>query len=305
MEGHGAEVDLVRVYLSEVGRHALLDRRDEERLGTAVQAGRFAARRLAGSGDLDPGERAELEQHVAEGARAEQEFVEANLRLVVSIAKRYQGPGVDLMDLVQAGNIGLLRAVKGFDGRQGNRFSTYATWWIRHAVMHELGDVGRTVRLPAMLRQQISELARARDRLRESLGREATIAELASHVGLAESRVSDLLLAAQDIVSLSRPVGDAAGDELGDFLVDPHVDPGESVAGESQRRGVRDLLDHLGASQATVLRLRYGLDGTEPRSLRDVGAELGISGERVRQIEVRALHRLRRDGAALELGRAS
>jgi RNA polymerase sigma factor (sigma-70 family) len=302
----GGSVDVVRIYLDEVGERELLDRNDEERLGRAIQSGNVAATRLASVGDVGRAERAELERKVAQGAEARRQFVEANLRLVVSIAKRYRRPGVELLDLVQAGNIGLMRAVEGFEWQLGNKFSTYATWWIRHAVLRELTDATRTIRLPSQLRQQVFAVARSRDRLRIALGREPMLDDLAADLGVAPGRVLQLAALAQDAVSLSGGVGDDEGTELGELVADPKVaDPAERVAAGSEREDVRHLLDHLSAHQAAVIRLRFGLDGGEPRSLHDVGEALGISRERVRQIEVRALRHLGRDQAARALDRAS
>jgi RNA polymerase primary sigma factor len=217
----------------------------------------------------------------------------------VSLAKRYQRPGVELLDLVQAGNIGLLRAVERFDWRYGNKFSTYATWWIRQSIIRELGDAGRAIRLPVHLREQVLSLARARDRLRGELGHEPSLEEIAEAVGASRERVHELLMVADDVLSLSLPVGDAGDRELADMLADTGVvDPAEKVAGTAEQDEVRALLTHLSDHQATVLRLRFGLDGSDPRSLEEVGRVLGISRERVRQLEARALQRLRHaDGA--------
>ena len=304
--GHGAEVDLVRLYLDEIGQRALLDREDEARLGQAIQAGLQAARRLASGAVAGERSRERLRRQAGEGERARREFVEANLRLVVSVAKRYQRPGVDLLDLVQGGNIGLLRAVERFDWRLGNKFSTYATWWIRQSIIRELGDTGRAIRLPVHLREQLVSLARTRDRLRAELGHEPSVDEIAGDVGASADRVQELLAVADDVVSLSLPVGEFDDRELSDLLADEGVvDPAEKVAGTAERHEVRALLNHLSEHQATVLRLRFGLDGSEPRSLEEIGRTLGISRERVRQLEARALRRLRNDDSARSLRPAS
>jgi RNA polymerase primary sigma factor len=303
---HGPEVDLVRLYLDEIGQRSLLDRDDEARLGQAIQAGLQARRRLA-SGAVHSDRTAEnLRRRAREGERAHREFVEANLRLVVSVAKRYRRSGVELLDLVQAGNIGLLRAVERFDWRLGNKFSTYATWWIRQSIIRELGEAGRAIRLPVHLREQVVSLARARDRVRAELGHEPSVDEIAAGLGASSGRVRELLAVADDVVSLSLPVGESDDRELSDLLADNGVvDPAEKVAGSSERNEVRALLTHLTEHQATVLRLRFGLDGSEPRSLEDVGRALGISRERVRQLEARALRRLRNDEGARSLRPAS
>lgn len=299
-------VDLVRVYLDNIGHRSLLDRDDEARLGEAVQVGLAARRRLADGAVRSARSRRELIGQVDEGDRARNQFIEANLRLVVSVAKRYRRPGVELLDLVQAGNIGLLHAVERFDWRLGNRFSTYAIWWIRQAITRDLATTARTIRLPVHLRDQVVTLARARDRLRVELGHEPDIEEVATDVGITEDRARELLALADDTVSLSLPVGDTDESELGDLLPDSDVvDPAEEAATRSERRQVRHLLERLSDHEATVLRLRFGLDESQPRSLEDVGRELGITRERVRQIEERALARLRHDDTALALRRAS
>jgi RNA polymerase primary sigma factor len=302
---HGGEVDLVRVYLHEIGRQRLLDRDGEVRLAQLIERGTHAARQLAAGHDQTPAERRDLAGRVAEGARARLHFVEANLRLVVSIAKRYRRPGVDLLDLIQAGNIGLLRAVEGFDWRLGNKFSTYATWWIRQSVVSEMGGADRTIRLPVHLRAEVFGLSRTRDRLRVERGHEPEVEELAAEAGIPPERVSALLALGEETVSLSFPVG-ACDSELVDVIADLTAgDPADIVASDGQRQEVQSLLTHLGPHQADVLRLRFGLDGKPSRSLAEVGHELGISRERVRQIELRALRSLGRDEATLALRAAS
>lgn len=276
------ELDLVGVYLSEIGHHALLDRDDEARLAQAIEGG-------------TPSEREDARRQLAE----------ANLRLVVSVAKRYRRPGVPLMDLVQAGNIGLMRAVDGFDWRLGHKFSTYATWWVRQAVIAELGDAGRALHVPSHLRAQVFGLARARDRLAAQLGREPALAELAGEAGVAPERVQELLALGDGAVSLSLPLGDTDA-ELLDVVADRAAgDPGDIAADRAERLQVHGLLEHLSEHQADVLRRRYGLDGKGARSLAEVGRELGISRERARQIEARALRALARHRATRAMRPAS
>ena len=303
--GHDGQVDLVRVYLSEIGHQDLLDRDDEVRLAQAIERGFRAEQELAAGVRRTRAQRQALARQVAEGRDARQQFVEANLRLVVSVAKRYRRPGVDLLDLIQAGNIGLLRAVEGFDWRLGNKFSTYATWWIRQAVVSEMGDADRTIRLPVHLRAEVFGLARTRDRLRVELGHEPDLEELADEADVTAERVRDLLSLGEETVSLSFPVGECDS-ELVDVIADRGAgDPAEIASADMERKEVQGLLGHLGQHQAEVLRLRFGLDGKGPRSLAEVGHELGISRERVRQIELRALRSLGRDEATRALRTAS
>jgi RNA polymerase sigma factor (sigma-70 family) len=302
---NAGDVDLVRVYLSEIGHQELIDRDEEVRLAQTIERGARAERVLAAGDRMTRAEHQRLNLRVAEAAQARQRFIEANLRLVVSVAKRYRHPGVELLDLIQAGNIGLLRAVDGFDWRLGNKFSTYATWWIRQAVVSEMAGADRTIRLPVHLRAEVFGLARARDRLRVERGHEPGVDELAAETELAPARVRDLLALGEEPVSLSFPVGENDS-ELVDVIADrAAADPAEVATADVERDEVQGILDHLGRHQADVLRLRFGLDGKGPRSLSEVGRELGISRERVRQIELRALHTLGRDEATLALRTAS
>jgi RNA polymerase sigma factor (sigma-70 family) len=304
--GNSGEVDVVRLYLDDIGERLLLDRDDEIRLSMRVESG-MRAQALLDAGRV-PGEkeRCRLARQVEDGFRARQEFVEANLRLVVSIVKRFRRPGVELLDLVQAGNIGLMRAVEGFDWRLGNKFSTYATWWIRQAAIRESGLSGRVIRIPLNLLDQISALSHSRDRLRVELGHEPTTEEIAEDAGEPRQRVAQLLAIARDAVSLSLPVGDSEDSELADLVADKRdADPGESAALHIEREEVRSLLGHLSDHEAAVLRLRYGLDDGEARSLEEVGQRLGVSRERASQLETRALSHLRFDDDARALRPAS
>ena len=299
-------VDVVRLYLDDISTRPLLDRDEEVRLARAVEAGMQAQALLDADQVSGERERRRLARQVARGARARQEFIEANLRLVVSVVKRYRRPGVELLDLVQAGNIGLMRAVDGFDWRLGNKFSTYATWWIRQAAIRELGASTRVIRVPLNVLDQISALTRVGDRLRVELRHEPSVEEIAADAGAPVGRVKQLLAIAREAVSLSLPVGDNDDSELADLVADKRdLDPGERVAGHLARQEVRALLEHLSEHEAEVLRLRYGVNDGEQRSLEDVGHQLGVSRERARQLEARGLNHLRFDDSAKALRKAS
>jgi RNA polymerase nonessential primary-like sigma factor len=297
-------VDVVRLYLDDIGDRPLLDRDGEIRLAVAIERGMQAQARFDAGLVADGTERRRFARQVATGARAHEEFVESNLRLVVSIARRFGRPGVELLDLVQAGNIGLLRAVDGFDWRLGNKFSTYATWWIRQAVIREMGESSRVIRIPLNLLDQIAALHHIQDRLRVELGHEPDVEDVADDAGAPRERVSELLSIGRDVVSLSVPVGDSS--ELSDLVADKRdADPGDRAASGAERQEIRRLLDHLNDREAAVLRLRYGFDDGQPRSLDYVGQRLGVSPERARQLEARALSHLRFDDAARALRAAS
>jgi RNA polymerase primary sigma factor len=285
--------DLVRVYLNEIGQCDLLDREDEARLGQAIQAG-FKARRALAEGATGR-QRQALARTVAEGDAARDEFTRANLRLVVSIAKRYHGHGLDLLDLVQEGNLGLLRAVERFDWTRGFKFSTYATWWIRKAISAAVAEKSHLVRLPTHAYEQVVALRRAREELRAGMGREPTMSELANRVGVSPERATEVLRADADPVSLSMPLNEGES-ELGDLLPDEEEEsPEAAFANEAVPSLVREALGRLTDREAAVVSLRHGIGGDPPQTLGEVSKRLGISRERVRQIETHALSRLRRD----------
>jgi RNA polymerase primary sigma factor len=290
--------DLTQVYLDQIGRHPLLTIDEERRLSEAVRAGARAARQLRspGSGDLSPSSRRRLRRAVAEGEAARQTFVEANLRLVVAVARPYQGRGVDLMDLVQEGNIGLLRAVDRFDGQMGNRFSTYAVWWIRQSILRAF-DTSRSIRLPVHRESERRTLARVREALHAELHRPATIEELAEASGIDAARVRFDLGMPEASVSLSTAVG-ADGLQLGDVLPDDEaVAPDDAVAGTDLTSDIARLVATLPPRLATVVRLRFGFGDGEPLTREEVATRLGVTRERVRQLEQRALARLRRSAS--------
>ena len=288
------ELDLFRLYLDEIGKHPLLAAEEEVRLSQAYQAGLDARRRLAATAADDPS-RSGLEAAVERGEGARRQMIESNLRLVVSIARRFSATGLPLGDLVQEGNLGLLRAVEKFDWRKGVKFSTYATWWIRQAIARGAADRGaRAIRLPVHVDEQVGRLRRAQARLKGSLGREPSPAELAAEVHLPVEAVARLQGAAQAVTSLDTPVGDE-GAALQDLLEDDSaVGPDELAMEAVGRESLEQALATLPERARQVLVLRFGLDSGTPRTLEEVGAVLGVSRERARQVERGALAALRR-----------
>jgi len=286
--------DLVRLYLNEVGRYALLTKADEARLGQLVQAGQEAAVELRSGSLLPAVRRRELRRAVQAGERATDAFVKANLRLVVSVASKYQWSGLPLLDLVQEGNLGLIHAVEKFDWRKGFKFSTYATWWIRQAIGRAIDNTARTIRLPGHVGDQVRKVRKAKNMLEARLGRAPTDAELSAEAGLAEQLIADLLRYDEDPISLAGWVGDGEDTELGDLVADRSTpSPFDEVAGMLLPEEIERLLSALSANEREVLRLRFGLDQGEPRTLEQVGIALDLSGERIRKIERSALAKLR------------
>jgi RNA polymerase primary sigma factor len=286
--------DLVRLYLNEIGRHRLLTKADEERLGRAIEEGREAAEELAAGSALTAARRRELRARVAAGERATTEFCLANLRLVVSIAKRYQASGLPLLDLVQEGNLGLIHAVEKFDYRKGFKFSTYATWWIRQAITRGIANTGRTIRLPVHAGDLVNRVERALARLESELGRRPTDAELAEEVDVSVDKVVEVLAIASDPVSISAPLSEDGDAELGDVLEDSTaLSPLEEAVAAAVPSELARLLGVLDERERQILRLRYGLDQGEPRTLEEVGECMRLTRERIRQIETRALCKLR------------
>ena len=292
-EPRGVE-DLVRQYLREIGGYQLLTAADEARLAQTIEAGTEANAELA---VLKPGppsrRRRELEATAEAGRLARQLFIQSNLRLVVSIAKRYQMCGLPLIDLIQEGNLGLMRAVEKFDHRKGFKFSTYATWWIRQAISRAIADKGRTIRVPVHMVEVVTQTARSGARLNRLLGREPTVAEIAADTGLAPEKVVEAQRLAPDPVSLFAQVGDDSA-ELIDFLHDPAAQESfDAAAGASERAGLRSVLSTLSPRERRVLELRFGLTDDRPRTLEEVGREFQLTRERIRQIEAKALCKLR------------
>ncbi len=291
------EEDLVRLYLSDIGQHTLLSKDDEATLAEARLVGLDAAEELSKTSPT-PARKRQLRKLVLEGEAAELRFVEANLRLVVSIAKKYQASGVPLLDLVQEGNLGLMHAVEKFDHRKGFKFSTYATWWIRQAITRGIANTGRTIRLPVHAGDMVKQLQRTRAELEDQLGRGPTTAEIAQAMDEPFEKVRTLLSHLSEPVSLSTPLREDSDGELGDTVGDASaVSPEEAMLEAALVGEVEKILAPLEDRERTILRLRYGLDGGEPRTLEDVGAHFSLTRERIRQIETKAMSKLRHPSA--------
>ncbi len=302
LDAQSPAADLVRVYLNGIGRTALLTAADEVELAKRIEAGLFAAHLLEVGVKLSPARRRDLAAVVREGHSARQHLLEANLRLVVSLAKRYTGRGMPLLDLIQEGNLGLIRAMEKFDYAKGFKFSTYATWWIRQAITRGMADQSRTIRLPVHLVEQVNKLARIRRELHQQMGREATDEELALESGIPEDKIADLLDHSRDPVSLDMPVGSDEEAPLGDFIEDADATDAESaVISGLMHTDVRSVLATLDEREQQVIRLRYGLDDGQARTLDQIGKIFGLSRERVRQIEREVMGKLRQGDRAERL----
>src|ERR1700754_411262 len=298
LDAQSPAADLVRVYLNGIGKTALLSAAQEVELAKRIEAGVFAQHVLDSAAEegteLEARYAADLRSVVRDGMRARNHLLEANLRLVVSLAKRYTGRGMPLLDLIQEGNLGLIRAVEKFDYAKGFKFSTYATWWIRQAITRVMADQARTIRLPVHLVEQVNKLARIKRDLHQKLGRDATHEELAAESGIAEEKISDLLDHARDPVSLDMPVGSEEEAPLGDFIEDAEAMSAEnSVIAELLHTDIRSVLATLDEREHQVIRLRFGLDDGQPRTLDQIGKLFGLSRERVRQIEREVMAKLR------------
>ena len=295
----GVSADLVRAYLNGIGKTKLLNAEQEVDLAKRIEAGLLAEERLATSDELgvalDPEYRADLHTVMVEGRAAKNHLLEANLRLVVSIAKRYTGRGLAFLDLIQEGNLGLIRAVEKFDYTKGYKFSTYATWWIRQAITRAMADQARTIRIPVHMVEQVNRMVRVRRELSVTLGREPTVAEVAKALDVPEFQVIELISYDREPVSLDQAVGEDGESALGDFVaaVDPRDEPGDASAQGELRNEVRIVLATLSQREQAVIRLRFGLDDGRQRTLDEVGREFGLSRERIRQIEKVTLLKLR------------
>ena len=298
LDGSGS-ADSVRVYLKEIGRVPLLTGPDEVRLAKRMEEGLEAVDELAvlnAEGrleSLDFATRRKLQRRVRDGDRAQQQLIQANLRLVVSIAKRYVGRGMQLLDLVQEGNLGLMRAVQKFDHSKGFKFSTYATWWIRQAISRAIADQARTIRIPVHMVETINRVRRTQRDMLQNLEREPSIEELATEVDLTPERVREILRISLDPVSLEAPVGEDDS-QLGDFLADENAERPVDVAARAMlSNDVLEALDELNDREKEVVRMRFGLIDGRARTLEEVGRAFGVTRERIRQIESKTLAKLR------------
>ena len=298
LDGSGS-ADSVRVYLKEIGRVPLLTGPDEVRLAKRMEDGLEAVDELAvlnAEGrleSLDFATRRKLQRRVRDGDRAREQLIQANLRLVVSIAKRYVGRGMQLLDLVQEGNLGLMRAVQKFDHSKGFKFSTYATWWIRQAISRAIADQARTIRIPVHMVETINRVRRTQRDMLQNLEREPSIEELATEVDLTPERVREILRISLDPVSLEAPVGEDDS-QLGDFLADENAERPVDVAARAMlSNDVLEALDELNDREKEVVRMRFGLIDGRARTLEEVGGAFGVARERIRQIESKTLAKLR------------
>jgi RNA polymerase primary sigma factor len=291
----GATADPVKDYLAQIGRVPLLTAGQEVELAKRIEAGLFAEEKLTGgSGGLRAGQRVDLERVAEDGRRAKDHLLEANLRLVVSVARRYAGRGMLILDLIQEGNLGLIRGVEKFDYTKGYKFSTYATWWIRQAISRAMAEQSRTIRLPVHMAEAASTLARVQRQLLQDLGREPTPAELAAGLDMTPEKLIEVQKYAREPISLHAPLGEDGDSELGDLIEDSEaIQPGEAVSFTLLQEQLHSVLGTLSEREAGVVSLRFGLADGQPRTLDEIGTVYGVSRERIRQIESKTMYKLR------------
>jgi RNA polymerase primary sigma factor len=290
----GGSFDPVRMYLKEIGKVPLLTAEQEVTLAQRIEAGLHATERLELEANVTEEAHASLEAVAVDGQLAKRQLTEANLRLVVSIAKRYVGRGMALLDLVQEGNLGLIRAVEKFDYTKGFKFSTYATWWIRQAITRAIADQARTIRIPVHMVETMNKVLRIQRQMLQELGREPTVEEVGIKVEMTPDRVREIQRIAQEPVSLETPVGEEDDSFLGDFVEDPAaIAPATAAARALLTEAIVEALEELNDRERQVVRLRFGLDDGQVRTLEEVGKEFGVTRERIRQIESKTLAKLR------------
>jgi RNA polymerase primary sigma factor len=300
--GHGATDDPVRMYLREIGRVPLLTAEEEVDLAKRYEAGLGATAMLAEDAELDPGWAVQLRRVERSGQLAKRRLVESNLRLVVSIAKRYVGRGMLFLDLIQEGNLGLIRAVDKFDYTRGYKFSTYATWWIRQAITRAIADQARTIRIPVHMVETINKLIRVQRQLLQDLGREPTAEEVGREMDMPPERVREIQKISQEPVSLETPVGEEDDSNLGDFLEDTAaVVPSDAASFLLMQEQIAGILHTLSEREQKVIELRFGMQDGRPRTLEEVGETFGVTRERIRQIESKTLSKLRHPSRSQKL----
>ena len=298
--------DPVRMYLKEIGKVNLLSSDEEIELAQAMDAGNAAKEQLAelqAAGEEIPAEvQAELDKAIKKGERAKQRLAEANLRLVVSIAKRYVGRGMQFLDLIQEGNLGLIKAVEKFDHTKGFKFSTYATWWIRQAITRAIADQARTIRIPVHMVETINKVIRVSRQLLQELGHDPTPEEIAEEMSMPVERVREILKIAQEPVSLETPIGEEEDSHLGDFIPDEDAsEPAEAASFTLLKEQLVEVLSTLTPREEKVLKLRFGIEDGRTRTLEEVGKEFNVTRERIRQIEAKALRKLRHPSRSKKL----
>jgi RNA polymerase primary sigma factor len=291
----GATADPVKDYLRQIGKVPLLTAGQEVELAKRIEAGLFADHKLAaGAGVLRPGQIRDLEQVADDGRRAKNHLLEANLRLVVSVARRYAGRGMLFLDLIQEGNLGLIRGVEKFDYTKGYKFSTYATWWIRQAITRAMADQARTIRIPVHMVEAVNKLARARRQMLQDLGREPTARELAAELDLTPEKVIEVQKYGREPISLHTPLGEDGDGEFGDLIEDCEaIQPGEAVSFTLLQEQLHSVVGTLSEREAGVVSMRFGLTGGQPKTLGEIGRVYGVTRERIRQIESKAMSKLR------------
>ena len=298
--------DPVRMYLKEIGRVPLLSADEEVALATAMSAGRAAQERIDQAGEteehISDEEMAKLKADIKEGNKAKQKLAEANLRLVVSIAKRYVGRGMLFLDLIQEGNLGLIKAVEKFDYTKGYKFSTYATWWIRQAITRAIADQARTIRIPVHMVETINKVIRVSRQLLQQLGHDPSPEEISAEMGMPVDKVREILKIAQEPVSLETPIGEEEDSHLGDFIPDEGAsEPSEAASFTLLKEQLVDVLSTLTPREEKVLKLRFGIEDGRTRTLEEVGKEFNVTRERIRQIEAKALRKLRHPSRSKKL----
>jgi RNA polymerase primary sigma factor len=291
----GASADPVKDYLKQIGKVPLLTARQEVELAKRIEAGLFAEEKLAeGSGVLRADQSIELELVVEDGRRAKDHLVEANLRLVVSLARRYTGRGMLFLDLIQEGNLGLIRGVEKFDYTRGYKFSTYATWWIRQAITRAMADQARTIRLPVHIVEAIGRMARVQRQLLQDLGRDPTPGELAAELDMTPERLVEVQKYGREPISLHSPLGEDGDSEFGDLIEDTEaIQPGEAVSFILLQEQLQSVLGTLSEREAGVVSMRFGLTDGQPKTLDEIGKVYGVTRERIRQIESNTMSKLR------------